>query len=221
MKIISISDTHNKHLLINQNYFSNTNGEIDMIIHSGDITSRGIRFDVEVFLNWFSKLPFKYKIFCAGNHDFYFEQAPEYAINHLLAQYPEVIYLNDTNVVIDGLKIHGSPITPWFLDWAFNRVEEEIQPHWDLIPLDTDILVTHGPIYGYLDRTIRGENVGCRALAKKISELKQLKMFQFGHIHEAYGTFQIDNGPKLINASILNANYEVYNKPIITEIWQY
>lgn len=219
MKILSISDTHNKHIKIPKQFLENDNDEIDCIIHSGDVSGRGSRTEIEIFLDWYNELPFTYKILIAGNHDFFFEEAPEYEIDAVLAKYPNIIYLNDTSVTIDGIKIHGSPVQPWFHSWAFNRRGDEIKKHWDLIPLDTNILVTHGPIYGYLDLTAGGEKVGCPYLLDKISELKDLKLFQCGHIHEAYGTFKFaGEGPLLINASVLNRNYEMQNNPIITEI---
>lgn len=47
--------------------------------------------------------------------------------------------------MIDGLKIWGSPIQHEFFNWAFNRKRgKEIKKHWDLIPSDTNILITHG-----------------------------------------------------------------------------
>jgi hypothetical protein len=67
----------------------------------------------------------------------------------LLAEYPTVIYLNDSGVEIDGLKFWGSPVQPYFHNWAFNRIGDDICKHWELIPLDTDILITHGPVKGF------------------------------------------------------------------------
>lgn len=57
---------------------------------------------------------------------------------------------------------------------------------WDSIPADTDILVTHGPPFGVLDRTIQNCNAGCHYLLQKVMEIKP-KYHLFGHIHEAYG----------------------------------
>tara|TARA_Y100000296_G_C5174834_1_gene259491 strand:- start:2061 stop:2591 length:531 start_codon:yes stop_codon:yes gene_type:complete len=55
-------------------------------------------------------------------------------------------YLNDSSITIDGIKFWGSPIQPWFHDWAFNRKRgNEIRKHWELIPTNTDVLLTHGP----------------------------------------------------------------------------
>jgi Icc-related predicted phosphoesterase len=214
MKVTCISDTHNKHLHIPTKYL--TGG--DCILHSGDISSRGSRTEVEAFLEWYNELPYTHKILIAGNHDFFFEQAPEYEIESLLSKYPNITYLNDSGVEIDGVKIWGSPVQPWFHNWAFNRKEEEIVKHWDMIPLDTHILLTHGPIYGYLDRTKAGDSVGCPYLLNKLKELTDLKLFQCGHIHEAYGSFQFADGPLLINASVLNLSYNMANVPFELEI---
>ena len=63
MKILTISDTHNKHNQIPSKYIDNINGEIDMIIHAGDMTMGGDDLEVEAFLEWYDKLNFKYKIY--------------------------------------------------------------------------------------------------------------------------------------------------------------
>jgi len=218
MKILAISDTHNQHNNIPSKYLENADGSIDTIIHSGDMTSRGYIAEVVAFLQWYTDLPFKNKILIAGNHDFYFEQAKPEVIKALLAKYPNIIYLNDTGCEIDGIKIWGSPVQPWFYNWAFNRLGPAICKHWDLIPLDTNILITHGPVKGYLDMTMQGDVTGCPYLLEKISELKNLKLHVAGHIHEGYGRVDFPDGCVFVNASVLNHRYEMQNRPIIIEI---
>lgn len=220
MKVLCISDTHNKHEQIPLKYLENLNNEIKMIIHAGDLTSRGSKTEVREFFDWYATLPFEYKIVIAGNHDFFFEQAPEYEIEAFLAEYPNIIYLNDTSVEIEGFKIHGSPITPYFNNWAFNRIGDAIKPHWDLIPNDTDILVVHGPVKGYLDVPKKnyengGVGVGCPYLLEKMSELTNLSCFIHGHIHERYGAFKFANDVWYFNASLLNLQYVMVNKPFL------
>ena len=64
------------------------------------------------------------------------------------------IYLEDSSCEVLGYKIWGSPWTPWFCDWGFNaRRGEESKSHWDKIPNDTDIILTHGPPLGFGDKT--------------------------------------------------------------------
>ena len=219
MRGLTISDTHNKHKKIPKDWLSNEDGYYDMIIHSGDISSMGHEGEVMDFLDWYNELPFKYKILIAGNHDFFFETESSDKINNLLkTKYKKIIYLDDSSVVIEGIKIHGSPVQPWFHDWAFNRVGEEIKPHWDMIPDDTNILITHGPIQGCLDRTIGGAYVGCPYLKERINELKELKLVVHGHIHEAYGRSKYSDNLTVINASVLDRDYDIKNPPQEFEI---
>jgi Icc-related predicted phosphoesterase len=206
LKIVAISDTHNKHYLL-----SLPKG--DMIIHGGDVSLRGKRREVIKFLDWFSRLDYKYKIFIAGNHDFLFED--HNLITEILKDYPQLIYLNDSGVEIEGIKIWGSPIQPYFHNWAFNRIGTSIIKHWDLIPNDTNILITHGPPFGILDKTTRGAEVGCPFLLEKVNIVKP-KFHIFGHIHESQGDV-VENGIHFINASVLDFNHNLINQPIIFE----
>jgi Icc-related predicted phosphoesterase len=208
MKFVAISDTHGQH----QNLIL-PKGEV--IIHAGDVSSMGRENEIAEFLKWFSNLDFEYKIFIAGNHDFYFEREKDTKIAQLIPQ--NVIYLNDSGIEIQGIRIWGSPISPWFYNWAFNRYRgEDIKKHWDKIPQNTDILITHGPVFGILDKTSRNEHVGCQDLLNKVEEIK-LKFHICGHIHEAYGQVK-QHDTAFINASVLDENYNLRNKPVIFDI---
>jgi len=218
MRILTISDTHNKHKQIPSAYIDNVDGNFDMIIHAGDFTVGGFQLEAIEFLEWFSKLPFEHKILIAGNHDFYFDEAPEYAIEALLAQYPQITYLNDSGCEINGFKIWGSPITLYFHNYAFNKLPWDINEHWDMIPDNTDILVTHGPIWSYLDLIDEGYNKGCDRLLEHLPRLKDLKLVVHGHIHEGYGTAVTPEGVMIVNASVLNRHNIMWNAPIGVEI---
>jgi len=220
MKILCISDTHNKHLQIPKKYIDNVDGSIDTIIHAGDISGRGYKNEIVPFLAWYNELPFKNKILIAGNHDFFFEEGKAKDIKEMLANYPNITYLNDSGVEIDGIKIWGSPVQPWFHNWAFNRRGTDICKHWDLIPLDTDILITHGPVEGFLDLTMDGTTTGCPYLKEAIGKMTQLKLHVCGHIHEAYGRVEFPDGAVFINASVLNHRYEMQNRPIVFTLGQ-
>lgn len=208
MKILAISDTHGQHASLQL-------PEADMIIHAGDISRKGTENQVRDFLQWFSALPHRHKIFIAGNHDFFFENAGDTAI---AAMIPEgIIYLNDSGVAINGITIWGSPVQPWFYDWAFNRQRgAAIQKHWALVPAKTDILVTHGPAAGLLDQTIHGLNVGCEDLRKTIRQVRP-KVHICGHIHEAYGTRK-EEETLFINASVLDETYSLKNEAVLFEL---
>ncbi|HFA51599.1 MAG TPA: metallophosphoesterase [Bacteroidetes bacterium] len=208
MKIVAISDTHSKHLQLHLPIG-------DLLIHAGDVSGRGTEAEVLSFLDWFASLDFKYKIFIAGNHDYFFERMTDAYVRNLIPD--NIIYLNDEGTEIEGIKIWGSPVQPWFYDWAFNRRRgREIDKHWKLIPDDTDILITHGPAHGILDRTRNGSLAGCEDLLRRIKKVKP-KYHIAGHIHEAYGMVEKD-GTTFINASVLNLRYELVNEPIVFEI---
>jgi Icc-related predicted phosphoesterase len=209
MKLVFISDTHGLHHQLRL-------PEGDMLIHCGDFSRKGRREEVEDFLAWFSKQPHRHKVLIAGNHDFMAERDP-YLFQILLPS--NVVYLNDEGCEIGGLHIWGSPIQPWFFDWAFNRQRgEDIRKHWELIPEDTDILLTHGPPYGILDMVQRDSRpVGCRDLLKKVKDTPAIRLHAFGHIHEGYGQLEQD-GQLFINASILDVEYRMVNRPIVLDI---
>ena len=215
VKITVISDTHNQHKSIPTKYLAGG----DCIIHAGDVSGRGTHSEIEDFLSWFNELPYTYKILIAGNHDFFFERASKIIIESTLSKYPNIIYLNDSGIELEGIKFWGSPVQPWFYNWAFNRRGTEICEHWDMIPLDTDVLIVHGgpKNIGSLNTTYRTkEDVGCPYLYEKISELKNLKLLVSGHIHEGYGFIE-ENGKLFVNASQLNLQYELVNKPYIID----
>ena len=208
MKFVAIADTHGKH-----NSLVLPPG--NTLIHAGDISMKGDKAEIINFLNWFDRQDFEFKILIAGNHDFYFERERDEQIKKILPA--SIIYLNDSGTTINDFKIWGSPISPWFFNWAFNRHRgEPIKKHWDLIPANTDILITHGPLFQILDSTTSGLHVGCKDLLNKVSEIKP-KVHICGHIHEAYGIAD-KQGIKFMNASVLNEKYELCNQPIVFEL---
>lgn len=218
MKLTFLSDTHLFHRdsiqkIILTDYLQG--GPI--LIHSGDVSGRGTLTEIREFLDWFSVLPYTHKIFIAGNHDFAFEVNPKLTTD-LLKEYPGVTYLNDSAVTIEGIKFWGSPVTPYFHNWAFNRHFPDIGFHWLQIPKSTDVLITHGPPKGILDKTrFTGEHTGCPVLLEKIKEIKP-KVHVFGHIHEGRGMQQV--GPTLhINASSLDLNYRIVTQPPFELEW--
>ena len=169
------------------------------------------------FLDWFGKLPYMHKIFIAGNHDFFFEKQQASVIRSLLRS--GVTYLKDEAINIDGIKVWGSPYTPWHQRWAFSkRRGEPLAKHWRNIPADTDVLLTHGPAYGILDSLVNERHAGDKDLLSRILEIKP-KVHLCGHIHEAYGS-TTHQGVRFINACVLDEGYKLAHKPIAFELAQ-
>jgi len=208
MRLLLLSDTHNRHAALDPL------PPADVVLHAGDVTGRGTLAELAEFLAWFGALPHRHKVFIAGNHDFALEREPE-AAEALVP--PGVTYLRDSGTMIEGVKIWGSPWQPWFYDWAFNLERgPELAAKWALIPEDTEILITHGPPAGILDRTARGEGVGCRDLAERVGRLPRLRLHLFGHIHEAYGRVE-RGGVRFVNASVCDLGYRAVNRPVVVE----
>ncbi len=211
LKICLISDSHNQHKKI-------VLPEADAIIHAGDISGMGREHEVIEFLNWFSTIGnFQHRIMISGNHDWLFQLNKTLA-KEILSKYPNVIYLEDSEVTINGLRIYGTPWQPTFFNWAFNvNRGEEIKKYWDMIPSNgIDILVTHGPPADILDLCDHGGRVGCEDLLNRIKEIKPLANL-FGHIHHSHGIVEKD-GTLFINASVLNDDYRMVFKPHLIEI---
>ena len=207
MKFVAISDTHGKHreLLLPKG---------DVIIHAGDFCHFGSDKDMRDFLEWYKELEFETKILIGGNHDFFAAEQSE-RFNEALPK--EITYLNDSGVSVNGIKIWGSPVQPDLIGWAFGKQRgAAMKIHWDLIPEDIEILITHTPPYGVLDKTRSGKSVGCEELTKRLGKLS-VKVHIFGHIHESYGQIT-KNTTQFINASNINSSKGLVNKPIVFEI---
>lgn len=204
MKIWFISDTHGNHdkLEIPEG--------IDLVVHSGDATNYWDVYRNEPeffsFLDWYDNLKIPNKIFVPGNHDSFIYKYEKQCRN--LFSMRNIIMLVGEYVDVEGLKICGNPMTPTFGNWFYMTDRAKIYKHWELIPTDTDILVTHGPPKHILDLSHdaigRLEHCGDSSLFKKVLEIKP-KIHCFGHIHNSNGCYnqgeRIYEGINFINAS--------------------
>ena len=242
MRITHISDTHNKHNQLN----GKLPGGV-LLIHSGDISSLGRKHEVESFIKWFDKQDYAHKVFIAGNHDMSFDREkllrdklahfegryftdddepcaegkPQW-LEEILGNLPNgMYYLENSSIKLEGINIWGSPVSPSFgYGWGFNKDRgHDIAQCWNEIPMDTDIVITHSPIYGYNDRSRNtNENVGCADLYHRLHEVKPHLHFA-GHIHEGHGYGTIPYKDEwgdiyTFNGCNCNLRYEVFNEPI-------
>lgn len=205
LRLVILSDTHGLHDRL-------TVPEGDVLLHAGDLTPRGRVEEVAAVGNFLAQLPHREKVVIAGNHDFLFEREPERA-RELLGG---LTYLQDSGAEVAGLQVWGSPWQPWFHDWAFHvRRVVELGAIWSLVPAGVDVLLTHGPPHGILDRTHTGEPVGCEELTRALDRIRP-RLHAFGHIHEAYGTER--RGETLyVNACNCNLEYDPIQEPIVVD----
>jgi len=204
-RIVLISDTHNRH------------GELvvpdgDILIHAGDFSLTGYRPEIESFNTWLGTLPHRHKIVVAGNHDRGLEENPG-SYEPLISN---AVYLLDSSVICDGYKIYGAPWTLPCGNWAFMMKQTEIAAKWDLIPPDTDVLVTHGPPMGYGDLLYSSNRTGDWALLTAIEKVRPA-LHVCGHIHEDYGIRNIGGHTITVNAAICDLEYKATHEPIVID----
>jgi len=208
MKIVAFSDLHGQHSRKLTKWFMEH--PADILLFAGDLQLNNFD-DGSFFLQWLNTLPYRHKICIFGNHDGNYNYTIEKS-----KKYNNIIFLNNESITIEGIKIWGSPYSVQFGNWWFMESEEKLAKIYDDIPDDTNILMTHTPAFGILDRTIEGINVGSMQLCNRIAKLHNLKYHISAHIHEAAGTKNF-NGITYINPSILDEKYRLINDPIIFE----
>jgi Icc-related predicted phosphoesterase len=210
MKIWSISDTHGLHgkLIV---------PKVDMVIFAGDAGTYKNPYQnkqsILNFIEWFESLSIRYKIWIAGNHC----TSIETGLVNPKELCSTSIYLEHEPAEIGGLKIYGSPWTPHFYDWAFNASNSELLSLWNDIPENLNLLITHGPCKGILDKvSFDGYRAGDAALRDRIITTKP-KYHICGHIHENFGTYQGKN-TTFINCAVVNDEYKLINNGHIFEL---
>jgi len=228
-KISCISDTHGRHRDVRV-------PKCDVLIHAGDWSHTGEESIIVDIFQWFEEQPCDHVVAICGNHDLSVEASPNWFKREVLDKTSDKIHylqadslLFDACCTIDGIKFFGSPWTPSFHGWAFNFPPTRAKfcdttktsdwsnghavEHWNRIPNDTDVVITHGPPKGILDRLQHdGVNAGCEALRTAIREINP-KLHIFGHIHEAYGG-RVEDSTYFVNASQMTGNRKLNNKPV-------
>jgi len=203
LTIVAISDTHELHRELDVPYG-------DLLIHAGDHTmmSRSSAAVLD-FNDWLRDLPHRWKICIPGNHEYYLEADPTRA-----SVISDGTLLINEGIELAGLKIWGSPVSP--LDGGAFAVSSSIERAklWASIPDDVDILVTHVPPYGILDKSPGSiAHAGCPQLLQAVLQIRP-KLHIFGHVHGAHGV--VTHGDTLfVNAALLGVHGELNQKPVV------
>ncbi|PQE20460.1 hypothetical protein CJF30_00001781 [Rutstroemia sp. NJR-2017a BBW] len=192
--------------------------EIDVLIHTGDLTNFGELKSLEESVRMIGTISAELKLVIAGNHDIPLDKTnrvenmtdEEYSKYHASAM--EIM----TGPMANGstFSVYASPYTIGSGGWAFpyksnedrfndanqtaaNKVSVSENP----IPLGVHIVMTHGPPYSILDQ-VDGQNLGCPSLLRAVGRVRPL-MHCFGHIHEGHGanivTWKPDGKTEQIN----------------------
>ncbi|XP_067686779.1 metallophosphoesterase MPPED2-like [Haliotis asinina] len=236
VRFVCISDTHNT--------VENIPDKIpqgDVLLHAGDFTKIGTPAEIDKFNHFLGTLPHKVKVVIAGNHDMTLDEISvqnrreelcewfnitnkkfeKYMEDHNVSSCKELltncIYLEDSSVDICGIKIYGAPWVPEFCFMGFNIARgQPILDKWNLIPSDTDILITHGPPLGRGDLCFTRQRAGCLELLNTIQQRVKPKYHLYGHIHEGYG-MSTDGTTTFINASMCTLRYMPDNPAVVID----
>lgn len=158
----------------------------DLLLYAGDVEYTNPT-DGLLFGAWLARQPHKHKVVTFGNMDSFGPKQDPPTI-------PGAIVAVDRIVEVAGYRILGSPWTPKYFG-AYQLLDDaHAKAHWArLLPPDAhvDIILTHGPPYGFAD-SARGKHAGDRALLAAVQALKRPPLLWVtGHIHEAYGTYRV------------------------------
>ena len=221
MKITATSDIHGF-------CFTPYNNEGDVFCFCGDIVPLKIQNDNVLSEYWIknhflvmcNKLKYKHIIFIAGNHDFILERKD---LSYLLESFPNIHYLCDSKIIIDGVSFYGFPWCPALKNWAFYRDGQDMVDKCKEIP-EADILLTHCPPKIGTQGTVLeedaynyGSNFGNEILTNRLGELNY-KYVLSGHIHSGNHGIDMLNNTKCINVSMCNEKYHAIYEPYTFEI---
>jgi Icc-related predicted phosphoesterase len=207
MRIVIVSDTHTGHEELGV-------VEADVLIHCGD-GCNGFRRDpkdVDRLDAWFGRQRAEVVLAVGGNHDFELERRSRAS----LPVFSNAVYLEDREYQFQGCRFYGAPWTPELSGWAFFQDRKGMRQKWASVPAAVDVLITHTPPYGILDRNRHGVSLGCRDLLNRLPAIRP-RLHVFGHNHASAGTVRI--GSTLhVNASMVNSQYVIAHKPIEIEL---
>jgi Icc-related predicted phosphoesterase len=161
----------------------------DLLLIAGDVLAHGRReldrqrpWAEGVLRPWLEALPAGQIVTIAGNRDFLAANDPDY-----YRSLPWT-YLDEDEVTACGLRIYGTAWTPEHGQGVFMTDEAELTQRLARVPAGTDVLLTHSPPLGTLDRTLRdGSHVGSPAVAACLDRVRP-RLCCFGHIHECHGS---------------------------------
>lgn len=171
MKLACFSDTNGLH-----NNLQIREGT-DVAIFCGDFSVSGNLSDTTDFLSWYGKQPAKRKVLVAGEKDLLAEVEPK-----LFREFCEkegIIYLEDDMYIYEGKKFFGTPRSLSLVKGAFTDNEVNLEKYFSRIPKGIDVLISHYPANGILDR-YKGLTIGSTSLRDALSKIRPT-VFICGH----------------------------------------
>lgn len=234
MSVAAISDIHGRLHDLNTADFAGA----DLVLLAGDIVpldtqrvvDRSLAWLHGEFAAWLDEMPPEAPVvLVAGNHDFALATigAGEPGVHRGLFGCRQLIYVQDASVEVCGLSLYGTPWIPFLSGgWAFTAPSSFggrfLAEKFSAIPEGLDILLTHTPMRGYLDRDVdslpatprdRPPHLGSGALLRAV-QTRRPRLHVCGHVHEGRGATGIRVGESwrdwtvIANVTSLDGRYE-------------
>lgn len=245
LKICGISDLHGNLVdNIPECDYLCIAGDISPLKYQRNLSSM-VPWLAKRFALWAEKLPCKKVILVAGNHDFVF-QNPDYRDDAIAAAtaFGNVLYLENTTCEYDGIRFYGSPWVIGPPNWAFYDHTQQLPMIEETMPEDIDVAVFHQPLscgkngtvlqlpdwmigqtfvvddilsYSDMDKQLHPD-FGSASL-DRIVMAKRPKYVLTGHVHSGnHEWYDVAEGIKVANVSLLDENYKLKYKPTVFEI---
>jgi Icc-related predicted phosphoesterase len=194
LTMVLLSDTHGLHRELSM-------PAADVFLHAGDICMLGDRSAIRDFDRWLGELGYRHCILVPGNHDSPILEDPSLVSN--------AVVLINQGIEIDGLRIWG---TPGGVVEA--RSVEERRRLYSMIPMDTDVLITHGPAYSILDSAPRSDHHGGDQELREAVERVRPRLHLCGHVHPGRGSWETEH-TVYVNGALLSELGDVNPQPTV------
>lgn len=117
------------------------------------------------------------------------------------AAWPAATILHGDAIEVAGLTIFGfgCGVPPIGLDWSFDLTEDQARRRLARCPEGADVLLTHSPPHGHVDRISDGRSIGSEAVLEALEKTSP-RLVVCGHVHDCWGQESRVGPSRIVNA---------------------
>lgn len=203
---------------LHENFPDLNHMNLDGLIIAGDISFKpymDIRAEQDMWRNkfvpWLSSLKLRHIHVMPGNHDWFPYLKPNdcYRLLQSLSHITKDVVFHNYGYADTFDRDTGYiPFSLAFCDWAYQATEAQMKNLLNQLG-KVDVVVSHGPVYGYGDTDKNGSH-GSMSLLKYLEEAKPKFLFH-GHIHSGRGIYRYDY-TTIVNCAMTDDFYRPVKK---------
>ncbi|PEN14331.1 serine/threonine protein phosphatase [Longibacter salinarum] len=193
-KLLLFSDVHSDQQACRS--LVNRASEVDLVIGAGDFCN--MRRGLEAVIDTLSAIDTP-TVLVPGNAE------SEEELRRACSDWPAAMVLHGDKATIAGIEVvgigGGIPVTP-FGDWSYDLTEDEARERLRDVTANgttVDVLVSHSPPKGLVDRDSSGTSLGSMAIREAIDQLRP-ELVVCGHIHGSWEQEERVGDTTVINA---------------------